>query len=94
MVMRNYCNYRDMQAEIQNAREFVGNSVTAYRVGDLYVIKSYSTVIAMWGNGRQAMNVCKYSMTTSKLQNIIRRAWGKVEEFESERELLKSFDKF
>lgn len=42
-----------------------------------YVVYSYSTLIAgITASGAKQLNERKYSMTTSRLQNIIRKAWG------------------
>lgn len=42
-----------------------------------YVVYSYSTLIAgIMPNGTKHLNETKYSVTTSRLQNIIRKAWG------------------
>ncbi len=42
-----------------------------------YQIVSYSTLIATaHTDGKTYLDTSKYSMTTSRLQNIIKRAWG------------------
>lgn len=42
-----------------------------------YVVFSYSTLIAgTMPDGSKHLNAGKYSVTTSRLQNIIRKVWG------------------
>ena len=42
-----------------------------------YVVFSYSTLIAgITPDGTKHLNENKYSTTTSRLQNIIRKSWG------------------
>ena len=93
---RDYCSYKDMEDEIYYGRSFRGNSVTAFNVKNLYVIKSYDTVIAVCSGSRRALNTYKYSMTTSRLQNIIRRVWDDldVEQYANETDLLNAFPEF
>lgn len=71
-----YSNYKDVAAAIAERREFVGNSASADYYGGTYRVFSYSTEIARFDGYDYALNAHKYSVTTSKLQNIIRRAWA------------------
>ena len=71
-------NYKTIERKLKAYEPFKGNSLTAFRSGDEYSVYSYSTLIA-----RASVNVLwheveprKYSVTTSRHQNIIRRAWG------------------
>lgn len=78
-------NYAQIEQAIADKREFVGNSCQGYYENGEYVVVSYNTTIAkatrsvvagaergteLWVNPR------KYSNTTSRLQNIIKRVWG------------------
>lgn len=70
-------NYKVIEQKIRNLEPFKGNTLTGVYVGEVYKIFSYSTLIAEVGNmGNKLINDTKYSVTTSKHQNIIRRAWG------------------
>lgn len=78
-------NYVEIERAIANREEFTGNSCRGYFEGGDYVVVSYNTAIARatrltvagaTRNGELWINPNKYSVTTSKLQNIIRRAWG------------------
>lgn len=42
----------------------------------VYVVKSYWTPIAWWQDGDWYVVEQKFSTTTSKQQNYVRRAWG------------------
>lgn len=66
-----YTTYRNMPGLILRRCEFKGNSVSAYNDKVLgYVIKSYDTIIY---SQRDGLNLDYYSVTTSKIQNIIAR---------------------
>ena len=71
-----YSNYRDIAAAIAERREFVGNSASGAYYGKQYRVYSYGTEIARYDGYDYVLNTHKYSVTTSKLQNIIRRAWA------------------
>lgn len=74
-----YTSYRKMETAIRNLDVFDGNSA-AGRWADRsqYIVFSYNTPIAEYDRvtGIWAINPRKYSVTTSRLQNIIRRAWA------------------
>ena len=74
-----YTNYRNAPSAIRNMENFKGNSWSGYWLDSTqYVIFSYATEIARFDRLTQAviMNPRKYSTTTSRQQNIIRKAWG------------------
>ena len=71
-------NYKVIEQKLKAYEPFRGNSLWATRSGDEYSVYSYSTLIA-----RASVNVLwhevdsrKYSVTTSRHQGLIRRAWG------------------
>lgn len=74
-------NYKVIEQKLRNLETFEGNSMTARYSGPfntgVYEVFSYRTLIAT-ANGLGAINLDsrKYSVTTSKHQNLIRRAWG------------------
>lgn len=73
-----YTSYRDMEHAIRWHHDFRGNSVHAsWDDEGVYTVYSYNTPIAKANarTGGVVLNVRKYSATTSRLQNIIRRAW-------------------
>ena len=70
-------NYKQIEKAIIARENFRGNSCFGMWVGGDYKIASYNTLIAeIKADGELYFNDRKYSVTTSKLQNIIRRAWG------------------
>lgn len=74
--MRN-ANYRQIPALLSNRVPFTGNSSSARIDGQgNYHVYSYETLIATWhATGVTWLDARKYSTTTSRLQNIIKRAW-------------------
>ena len=75
-----YSNYTQIEQALKECAEFQGNSCFGQWVGDTYIVTSYWTTIAKAvpspGGLVFWVNPEKYSQTTSKLQNIIKRAWG------------------
>lgn len=69
-------NYTQIETALKNRVPFTGNSCHAYLDGEQYRVISYSTLVATSENGVGWVTPQKYSQTTSKLQNIIKRAWG------------------
>lgn len=68
-----------MQTALENREDFEGNSASAFTdESGKYIIMSYSTVMAVIGaNGEvESFNEKRYSMTTSRLQNMIKRAYN------------------
>jgi hypothetical protein len=69
--------YRDIADLLSCKASFKGNSVTAKREIDGYKVYSYSTLIySVTNTGEIYFNNNYYSVTTSKLQNIICRLLG------------------
>ena len=70
-------NYKTIETKLANREAFRGNSLHAFYLGEVYKVYSYYTLIAEIGNmGNKLVNSQKYSVTTSRHQNLIRRAWG------------------
>lgn len=76
-------NYRTIATKLANREPFTGNSLRAYWVSvdgqHEYQVISYNTIIAKsrhLANGW--VDPTKYSNTTSRQQNLIKRAWGLV----------------
>lgn len=75
-----YANYREIERAIRARTPFVGNSARGElgrdSEGYYYAVFSYRTKIAeMRASGSVWVSDTKYSQTTSRLQNIIRRVW-------------------
>lgn len=70
--------YATMPALLATKTPFTHGSCHAYfEDNGNYVVFSYSTLIAgITASGAKQLNERKYSMTTSRLQNIIRKAWA------------------
>ena len=74
-----YSNYTQIERAIANRQEFTGNSCAGRWLDrSEYVVFSYSTLIYSDDllTGKRTLNARKYSNTTSRLQNLIRRAIG------------------
>jgi hypothetical protein len=74
-------NYVEIAEAVAKRAPFVGNSSRGVLGKDddgyFYRVYSYRTVIAeMRGGGDVWVSDVKYSQTTSRLQNIVRREWG------------------
>ncbi len=73
--------YATMPALIATKTPFVhgscrGEWLTAKDGTKIYRVFSYSTLIAQALNGSYWVDDRKFSVTTSRLQNIIRKAWS------------------
>lgn len=69
-------NYKQVETLLAAHQPFKhGHSMSAERADDQYYVWSYSTLIASCNitTGEWWLNETKYSRTTSKQQNIIRR---------------------
>ena len=82
-------NYRQMQDAIRECVPFRGNSARGEfdTIDGIYRVYSYNTLIASimpYTKAHYTMNARKYSSTTSRLQNIIRRAWQGIPSTESD----------
>ena len=70
-------NYKTIATKLANFEAFRGNSLNAFYLGEVYRVYSYTTLIAEVGNmGNKLVSTNKYSVTTSRHQNLIRNAWG------------------
>jgi hypothetical protein len=68
--------YKTIPNKIAQLIPFKGNSARGVWNGHIYEVYSYSTLIASKdGINRDYLNVNKYSVTTSRLQHIIKVAW-------------------
>jgi len=75
-------NYKTIEERVSSCSTFTGNSLKGYWVENSqgiweYRIYSYNTLIATNGPSKWVSPV-KYSQTTSRQQNLIKRAWGLV----------------
>jgi hypothetical protein len=75
-------NYKVIEQKLSNLESFRGNTLNGYwgetDGNGFYYAVSYNTLIATYDpyTKKAWVNPNKYSVTTSKHQNIIRRAWG------------------
>jgi hypothetical protein len=74
-------NYEQIAVAVAKRRPFVGNSSWGELGKDddgyFYRVYSYRTLIAeMRGGGNVWVSDVRYSKTTSRIQNIVRREWG------------------
>lgn len=72
-------NYKQVEQLLAQRAPFKhGYSMRAERSGDFYQVYSYQTLIAECDtlNNKWWLNENKYSVTTSKQQNILRRVIG------------------
>lgn len=69
--------YRTLPALIQTLTPFTHGSCHAYVDNDgQYRVISYTTLVATAKDENFWLSETKFSVTTSRLQNIIRKAWG------------------
>jgi hypothetical protein len=70
-------NYYAISDRLKNREPFTGNSLRGFWDGDTYKVFSYNTLIAtLESGGPRWVSSTKYSNTTSRGQNLIKRAWG------------------
>lgn len=74
----NYTPYREMTRKLEQLRDFTGNSASGMFTGTHYIVKSYETIMLDLNTktGEVLFNNCYYSVTTSKLQNMIKTAFN------------------
>jgi hypothetical protein len=70
-------NYKTIEERVSTCSSFNGNSLKGFWDGDTYKVYSYNTLIATNGDAKWISPV-KYSQTTSRQQNLIKRAWDLV----------------
>jgi len=75
-------NYRQIEQRLGALAPFRGNTMTGEWSSDrqTFFVWSYGTVIAEYdaATGNAWMNHHRYSVTTSRQQNIVRRVWAAV----------------
>jgi hypothetical protein len=71
-------NYKEIENSLTVLDNFKGNSAEGEWIGDVYAVFSYNTIIATYDRSDGKRWVCpnKYSVTTSRLQNMVRRVWS------------------
>lgn len=71
-----YSNYQQCIKHIANLTDFRSNSLCGYNAPEGFYVVSYNTTIAFIKRDFSvvALNVQKYSVTTSKQQTYVRRA--------------------
>ena len=76
-------NYSILEERLARFVPFNGNSMSGAWDDDVFFVYSYSTIIASHHSkdDTRFLNSKKYSATTTRHQNIVRRAWGDVIEF-------------
>lgn len=70
--------YKSMPNLLAQLESFTHGSHHAIWHGTTYAVYSYRTLIATFDRKTRViyLDPTKYSMTTSRLQNIIRKSWG------------------
>ncbi len=69
-----YTSYKHMAYEIINRNNFKGNSTEGLKQINSYTVWSYSTAILRIEDNKIYFDNRKYSPTTSRIQNIIKKA--------------------
>lgn len=85
-------NYREIPGLLQSLSAFDGNSMSARKnSNDEYWVYSYSTPIALIDPQKDIyqLNARRYSTTTSRQQNIVRKVFPWIKEVPSARDLGK-----
>jgi hypothetical protein len=74
-------NYKTIEDKLANRQPFRGNSLNGFWDAQTgyYVVYSYNTLIAtLESGGKRWVNPNKFSQTTTRQQNLIKRAWGLI----------------
>lgn len=73
-----YTPYRDMQAKLEQLQAFRGSSTTAVVTDSHYIVVSYKTPIFIFctTTGLAIFDNSYYSTTTTRIQNLIKDAFG------------------
>lgn len=69
-------NYKVIEKKLAWLEEFKGNSLRGYWFDGEYQVISYYTLVATVKGSEKWVTSNKYSVTTTKQCNIIKRAWG------------------
>jgi hypothetical protein len=85
-------NYKTIETKLANRQAFTGNTLRAIQKDNGYFVYSYHTLIAVynynpipdtvegvtldWERVQRWVDPTKYSVTTTRQQNLIKRAWG------------------
>lgn len=70
-------SYKTIETKLRNRESFNGNSMNAHYTEGAYMVYSYATLIAYHNyDGELYFNPKKYSVTTSRHQNLVKKAWG------------------
>lgn len=69
-------SYRTIEQKLIEYKPFKGNSLTGIWLGASYFVYSYDTIIAVADAHGMNLDVNKYSRTTTRHQDLIRKAWN------------------
>ncbi len=71
-------NYKTIEAKLDTLTPFEGNSMRGYwdAMSQRFLVFSYRTLIGYSTLSGFAIVEDKYSVTTSRHQNLLRRVWG------------------
>ena len=71
-------SYKVIENKLKRLEPFNGNSMSGYIFENDYLVFSYNTIIARhrMNSWTYSINPEKYSVTTSRHQNLVRRAWA------------------
>lgn len=74
-------SYKTIEHRLAKLEPFRGNSMTGKWEDRFFRVYSYSTLIAEWPliegiTGEVRFDGRRYSVTTSRHQNLIKKAWG------------------
>ena len=78
-VTMEYTNYKQAPNAVAQMLNFKGNTMSGWWLdSSQYVVFSYAKEIGRYDRltDKLTINAEKYSVTTSRHQNIVRRAWG------------------
>jgi hypothetical protein len=69
-------SYRTIEQKLIEYKPFKGQSMTGIWHGTTYLVYSYDTLIAVANPEGMNLDAHKYSRTTTRHQDLIRRAWN------------------
>jgi hypothetical protein len=69
-------SYKEIEQRLDTLTPFKGNSMSGVWHGNTFIVYSYKTPIGYSSLSGFAIEERKYSVTTSRHQNLLRRVWG------------------
>ena len=71
-------NYKQVLEKLKEHIPFSGNTMRGYKTDTAYKVYSYNLCIAIWyfGDDNPSIDTGKFRTTTTRHQNLVRKAWA------------------